>query len=262
MPDIDRWIEFVRKKATHANQEQKVAVPSSHPQKDHKGPERAHPRSEGKVHVAVSQPPDLPDPPQSRNKSKPGCKYQCNLCSSYHYVFSCRQFLGMSVQQRKEHVQSSSLRSNCLRPGHAIQDCQSGFRCKLCKGEHNTLLHSDSSSSSPPGSYTGVVNVARGAPTTPQKEEKLMMTSQVLLTGPSGKQLVVRALLDTGANTSVISSKVMQTLHLKQLDQWVTLTGQPPPVTSQAHSSSHYFISFQEGLEPDCDCGSRAKGDG
>ena len=239
----------MRKKATHATQEQKGAVASSYPSKSYKRPERTSPRSEGKVHVAVSQPPTLPDPPQPRNKGKPSrgspssCKNQCTVRSSYHYVFSCRQFLDMSVQQRKVHVQSSSHCSNCLRPGHTLQDCKCGFRCRLCKGEHNTLLHSDSSSSSPSGSHTGVVNVAVGAPTNPQKEEKLLMTSQVLLTGPSGKQLVVRALLDTGADTSIISNKVMNTLQLKKLDQWVTLTGVEGPHQSPARPTAQVNIS-------------------
>ena len=70
-----------------------------------------------------------------------------------------------------------------------------------------------------------------------------MMTSQVLLTGPSGKQLVVRALLDTGADTSIISSKVMQTLHLKKLDQWVTLTGVEAPHQSPARPTAQVTIS-------------------
>ena len=142
---------------------------------------------------------------------------------------SCRQFLDMSVQQRKDHVQSSSLCSNCLRPGHNLQDCKCGFRCRICKREHNTLLHSDASSSSPGGNINSVVHAAVGASTSPPEEDKLMMTSQVLLTGPTGKQLVVRALLDTEADTSVLSSKVMQTLHLKKLDRWMTLTGVESP---------------------------------
>ena len=229
VPDIYKWIEFVRKKATHANQEQKAAGPYSRPPRENKRPERSHHRSDAKVHVAVSQTPEALESPPARNKSAPGrgssadCKYQCKLCSSYHYIFSCRQFLDMNVQQRKEHIQTSSLCSNCLRSGHAVQDCKSDFRCKLCKGQHNTLLHVDSNST--PAIQHGGVHVANAAPTTSQPGEKLMMTSQVLLTGPSGKQMVVRAMLDTGANTSVISNKVMQNLHLKKLDHWVTLTG-------------------------------------
>ena len=124
------------------------------------------------------------------------------------------------MPQRKEHIQTSSLCSNCLRSGHAVQDCKSEFRCKLCKNKHNTLLHTDSSTP-----QQGGVHVATAASTTAQPDQKLMMTSQVLLTGPTGKQMVVRAMLDTGANTSVISSKVMRTLNIKKLDHWVTLTG-------------------------------------
>ena len=241
VPDIFDWIEFVRKKA---------ATPSSR-SKDSRRPEK-HSRQEAKVHVAVSQSPEHTSTPQSRDKSSshrpargnpPACKHQCKLCSSNHYVFSCSQFLDMSVPQRREHIRIASLCPNCLKPGHALQDCKSDYRCRLCKKDHNTLIHQESSSSSTSAHQTGLVNVSNASPTTTQKEENLKMTSQVLLTGPSGKQLVVRALLDSGANTSIVSSKVMNTLHLKRLDNWVTLTGVESTQQTPARPTAQVTIS-------------------
>ena len=94
VPEIDRWIDFVKKKATHATQEQKTSGSPSHPPRSYKRPERTLPRSEGKIHVAGSQPQPLPDPPQPRNKNKSNktasssCKNQCSVCSSNHHVGS------------------------------------------------------------------------------------------------------------------------------------------------------------------------------
>ena len=70
-----------------------------------------------------------------------------------------------------------------------------------------------------------------------------MMTSQVLLTGPSGKKLVVRALLDSGANTSVISSKVMESLQLKKLDTCVTLAGIGGPDQTPTRPTAQVVVS-------------------
>ena len=150
-----------------------------------------------------------------------------------HFAFQCRQFQDMDVQQRKTHVQSALLCSNCLHPGHSLQDCQCSFRCRICKKQHNTLLHSDDSLAT--GTVNNVVHTTVGAPTSPQEEDKLMMTSQVLLTGPTGEQLVV---MDTGADTSVLSSKVMKTLQLKRLERWMTLTGVESPEQSTARPTS------------------------
>ena len=145
------------------------------------------------------------------------------------------------MQQRKNHVQSSSLCSNCLCPGHSLQDCQCSFRCRICKLQHNTLLHTDASVSE--GTVNNVTQTSPVAPTNPQKKEKLMMTSQVLLTGPSGQQMVVRAMLDTGAEVSVLSNRVMKNLQLKRLDEWMTLKGIEGPEKSTARPTAQITVS-------------------
>ena len=145
-------------------------------------------------------------------------KVSCGLCAQMHYVFACKQFLDMNVSQRKSHVQSASLCSNCLRPGHKTSNCTSSYRCRLCEGEHNTLLHIDSGAAS--------VNTACVSEHTPLlQKEGLLMTSQVKLTGPTGQTTVVTAMLDSGAGVSVVSRRVMKQLQLQPLDQWLTLTG-------------------------------------
>ena len=197
------------------------------------------------MYVSSSQPSPEPEsgPTKSRGKAKAaaGCKTQCGLCSTLHFVFQCRLFLDMTVQQRKSHVQSSSLCSNCLRPGHTLQECQCSYRCRICKAQHNTLLHSDASSVT--GNVNKVVHQAVGASASPQEKVKLMMTSQVILTGPTGEQLAVRALLDTGADSSVLSSRVVKTLQLKRLDTWMTIKGIESPEHSTARPTSQVTVS-------------------
>ena len=153
----------------------------------------------------------------------------------------------MTVQQRKVHVQSSALCTNCLRPGHGLQDCQCSYRCRICKGHHNTLLHTDSVPTS--GTVHTVTNSSKTPLSTEQRKEKLLMTSQVVLTGPTGKQMVVRALLDSGAEVSIISNKIMNTLQLTKQDEWMTLQGIESPETSTARPTAMVTVSAVNNRE-------------
>ena len=69
------------------------------------------------------------------------------------------------------------------------------------------------------------------------------MTSQVVLTGPTGKQMVVRALLDSGAEVSIISSKIMNQLQLTKQDEWMTLQGIESPENSTARPTAMVTVS-------------------
>ena len=147
----------------------------------------------------------------------------------------------MTVQQRKTHVQSSSLCANCLHPGHTLKDCQCSFRCRICKQQHNTLLHTDSNTTT--GTVNTVTQTSQGSLSQDQRKEKLLMTSQVLLTGSTGKKMVVRALLDPGAEVSILFSRVMKNLQLKRLDEWMTLKGIESPETSPARPTAMVTVS-------------------
>ena len=238
VPNIDQWIAFIRKKATTASQSQKPSIiqAASRPPKESKRPQKPYLKSEGKVYInhgesAGGEEQASATPRSKQAKGAPNsCKTNCTLCSSLHFIFQCRQFQEMTVQQRKTHVQSVSLCSNCLRSGHKSQDCPSSFRCRLYKKQHNTLLHTDAAATT--ASVNHVLHVTDKEPDTLQTQHKMMMTSLVVITGPTGEQLTVRAMLDSGAESSIISKKVMNTLNLKPVD-WVNLSGiespQPDP---------------------------------
>ena len=249
VPTVTQLITFLRKKSLHAAKGA-ISPPSSGvslPARERKKEKATLNHSQGKVYVATSQPtPEAnSQPPRSKNSSKrpatSNCKVQCQLCSSLHYVFQCSQFMDMTVAQRKAHVQSSSLCSNCLRPGHGVQDCQCSYRCRICKGQHNTLLHTDSTPSS--GAVLTVTKASKRPLSTEQRKEKLFMTSQVVLTGPTGKQMVVRALLDSGAEVSIIPNKIMNQLQLVKQDEWMTLQGIESSENSTARPTAMVTVS-------------------
>ena len=240
VPNIDTLIEFMRTKATNACLSQKQVVhPSSLPQKEKKKPLT---KTQGKVYVNQSEPaaaggnedhrPNKQNTKQYR-ASNSGNHSHCSLCTNNHPIFQCRQFSDLSVQQRREHIQSASLCFNCLRSGHSARDCTSTFRCRVCKKAHNTLLHTEAPST--PVTVNHVVHHTQEKSETtalPQQKERLLMTSQVLLTNSVGEKVAARAMLDSGAAISVLSNRMMAQLQLQKTEDWMTVSG----IESQKHS--------------------------
>ena len=241
VPNVDDFIDFLRKKATMADKSQKPGS-SFAPQSKRAQPQESKPQKprsknsgghEGRVYVATPQAETAPPrqaehPPRQQSKGHPRssnnsrftpnpCTVSCTLCNQTHYAFSCKVFGEMGVAQRKQHVITASLCNNCLKP-HPTSNCTSTFRCKVCQGTHNTLLHVDTTTAS--------VSHASITPGTPSpKQEGLMMTSQVRVTGPRGDSTVVTAMVDSGASVPVLGSRVMKQLNIKPSDEWLTLTG-------------------------------------
>ena len=255
VPSIEQLIEFCRQKATNAQQAQKISVtPSAPSPKEKKRPSR----SEGRVYHSQGEPTNADDSShkgsQGRHRSnKPsgqGQKLQCTLCSGSHFLFQCKLFLELAVPKRREHVQGASTCFNCLRVGHAAKDCQSTYKCRLCQKTHNTLLHIDSDPSTVSVNHVvGAQGSNRGA-SPPQQKERLLMTSQVLLTNVRGEQVVARAMLDSGAAISVLSSRMMAKLQLPKTDEWLSVTGvesqsnSPPRPTTNVTVSSMFHTGW------------------
>ena len=91
--------------------------------------------------------------------------------STTHNTFQCE----LSIQDRISAVKSKQLCINCLRGGHATTQCQSQFRCSVCRQPHHTTLHGasglQSSLTSPPASGSmhaalDSANTQHGEPTT------------------------------------------------------------------------------------------------
>ena len=237
VPPVGDLIAFIRQRAAMPQYADKT--PASTPSSERKPFKQQPPRHKGSVHVAASQPtqtpsqqPEQPSPKPSvngrvqSNKSRgqpfPPCRYTCPGCSEAHYAYACRLFREKSVAQRKEYVRTQSLCSNCLKPGHSQADCRSRYSCQLCEGSHNTLLHTPEQGSSNPPPASGTVNfTSSNSSTSSFHHNKLMMTCEALATGPTGKSMPVRALLDSGADVSSVTTQVANYLNLKHLDATV-----------------------------------------
>ena len=148
----------------------------------------------------------------------------CNLCNGEkHPLFQCPSFNSMSVSLRGDHIRSFRICYNCLAPGHKTS-CRSQSRCRSCVGCHHTLVHREQTAPHP--ANVAVVNTnSMSAKSASPIPSFLTMTSQVLVKGLGGRQMVARALLDTGATMSMVSSRVARSLQLAHLGSRITITG-------------------------------------
>ena len=139
----------------------------------------------------------------------------------------------MTVAQRLEHARGHNLCLNCLASGHRTSDCRGYGRCRTCRQKHNTLVHEDAPANSPiPSAST---NAASTKPS-PTIKSSFTMTSQVMLTGPTGKKMIVRALLDSGSNTSLVSAKTVSTLHLRKTSACIAFSGVQDTMPEPSHA--------------------------
>lgn len=77
---------------------------------------------------------------QQHNKSQ----YKCQYChKTAHSVFYCSEFKAAEVRDRIAFVRKLNLCYNCLRAGHAKDNCRISTKCQQCNENHHSLLHYD-----------------------------------------------------------------------------------------------------------------------
>ena len=166
----------------------------------------------------------------------PTYKWDCALCKTEkHPIFLCPKWQAYTVPQRLTHIQQKNLCHNCLAVGHAAESCKSHYKCRECQQSHHTTIHQSSSVATPINSVVSS-----------QVPDALMMTAQVLLTGPRGVKTQARALIDPGAGISLVSSKIAQALNLPLTKTNLQFSGvQGTPCKSAKHITQLSLSSLQ-----------------
>ena len=166
-PPVEQVLQFIRERADQAEGEETVT--SKHSNERNRNPKPSHHKNRGShataaptqpvqsnpmTQVALTTPASSPQPnrgfQQGVRNEYPPCKYSCPLCPTNHYSFHCDIFKRYTPRQRLTHVQTHGLCNSCLKPGHVMADCRSTFKCKTCRGQHNSLLHEDQTSVASP----------------------------------------------------------------------------------------------------------------
>ena len=104
---------------------------------------------------------------------------------------------------------------NCL-GRHFVADCPSKFSCATCNGRHHTSLHFDRAVEQQSGVTSGA---------TFSGPSVLLSTAMVGIDDTAGKTLMLRALLDSGSQTSFITADAASKLNLARSTVDVKISG-------------------------------------
>uniref|UniRef100_A0A2H1VAB3 1-phosphatidylinositol 4-kinase n=1 Tax=Spodoptera frugiperda TaxID=7108 RepID=A0A2H1VAB3_SPOFR len=153
-----------------------------------------------------------------------------NICqNNEHGIYFCQKFIDMPPQIKKNVVDKNNLCYNCLYNHHG-HPCKSDKRCRECNKEHNSILHEvfESSRMSPRGTRpeTSSSATATGQQTSLHVQgsshvslqgdpiEVLLPTAMIKVKAADGSYHVMRALLDQGSQTSLITENAAQILKI------------------------------------------------
>ncbi|XP_047994375.1 uncharacterized protein LOC125232665 [Leguminivora glycinivorella] len=160
-------------------------------------------------------------------------KFKCVYCKdNSHPIYKCEKFNLLTLNERKHFVEQNKLCTNCLFSGHEPNDCKSRHACRVCAQKHHSSLHEDVP--------TPNVLLTTESPSSPELRSVAETSTPTPLHGatgqPSGKNCTVllttalvnlrplnqgpytprsvRALVDQGAQTTLISESCVQRLGL------------------------------------------------
>lgn len=139
----------------------------------------------------------------------------CHFCKENHPFYNCKIFLELSVEDRLSKVKALKLCINCLKPGHFSKTCKYGT-CKKCNSKHNTLLHITKVNEIDTTAHANKAGNSSSVTVHTYKTncEVFLSTALVNILDINGKPKVARALLDSAAQSSFITTELSKQLRL------------------------------------------------
>ena len=138
----------------------------------------------------------------------------CGICNGNHRVVECTKFIGSSIEQRRQIVRDKRLCFICLKSGHTANKCRA-VKCTKCHKRRHTTLHFNETPAS-----TSLLSQQRS-----QSIGVLLATASVMIIEDQQPRGMVRALLDSGSMSSVITEDCVQRLRLQRKAASVIING-------------------------------------
>nr|CAI5845597.1 unnamed protein product [Callosobruchus analis] len=147
----------------------------------------------------------------------------CTLCKKSHSISNCSAFSKLNVNERISKAKYLRLCLNCLKPGHFNYVCRANT-CKKCNSKHHVLLHIDKNFETPATngeSAGGSVALSAYSST----NFVLLSTASVVVMGERGKKSIVRAVLDSGSQSSYLVADLCDELEIEKEKINLTVEG-------------------------------------
>lgn len=218
------FTEFVRERADYLE----TLELSRHSVSQVHNPENIFRKNNSKMKALVSV---------GNNKSlTTSTRITCPKCNGDHYLNTCPQFLALNASERMQSLPRYRVCYNCFRSGHLSNKCMKSG-CKVCKRKHHTLLHvspedrsqhpisntlnssdydSEKANTNLPSSSDHVVlssNVVAHSHSG-ERSDVLLSTALIAVKNSHGCDVIVRALLDSGSSSCLMTENIFHRLNL------------------------------------------------
>ncbi|XP_071576231.1 uncharacterized protein [Temnothorax nylanderi] len=190
-------------------------------------------------------------------------KIMCAYCGKAdHFIYKCSEFSQLNPEQRIKKARACKLCLNCLKAtSHQAKQCNSGA-CRKCDKRHNTLLHLehttkpsvDSASGDDSKSNEKVVATSVNHSAIGQERQVVLATAIVNVLDIKGTPKPCRALLDSGSQSSFITTDCAKALGLKQRPTHIPILGLGETSTQARSVAKITLQSRINGYQAKLDC--------
>ncbi|XP_049866891.1 uncharacterized protein LOC126367429 [Pectinophora gossypiella] len=159
---------------------------------------------------------------------------KCVFCKGEHFIFKCKDFQQLDINERKDFIQKNMLCFNCLRRGHSAYKCLQSTTCKKCGRRHHSLIHGYITTKEPLQSEhteSQEVNVqtTTAIHTGNSSGECAIVLATALVNVRSQRKdneyTTLRALVDQGSQACLITEAACQHLGFKRVPIYGNVTG-------------------------------------
>lgn len=184
--------------------------------------------------------------------------FSCAFCKQAHTIYKCKSLINLPIEQRIQEVKVKKLCINCLKVGHFISSCTAS-NCSKCGKKHNTLLHREQEldNQTQPVSdaipSTSISNHAF-AFTTEANSQILLSTALIYILDGKGKKHMCRVLLDTGSQSNLITSALVDKLSLDKKPVQISITGISHSAVNARNLVNVCIVSLQTSFKTNLDC--------
>ena len=141
----------------------------------------------------------------------------CLVCKEAHQTAQCKKYINLSVSQRWDAMKAGNGCYSCLETGHSVKNCMHRKPCgeQDCQRRHHPSLHREPGSDQVQG--RSVLNSAREGDNCVS-----LGVVPVIINGPKG-MITICALLDSGANTTIIKKNVIERVGIRGIPTEITI---------------------------------------
>lgn len=163
--------------------------------------------------------------------------FKCLICNGNHLSNRCDSLSSMSVRKRREAVKNSGVCFNCLQ-SHLVANCPFEPACKKCDQNHHTMLHEEQATvmlnqTDELSKDESLECIASNRMSEFAAAQFYHITSNAITILPTalvpvrwnGQSIILRALVDQGSTTNLITNQACRKLQLNQIRTNAPMTG-------------------------------------